>query len=151
MQALQLYPFADSVAVFNARSLAFLRALAFWEVFPSTRHISQSVQCLTVENSMKLVRVGSAFERGIRLTSVRSSHPWAIVWSPGRCQELRTTIGACTLLCSYPKINMCPHSIASLVIIFFVLPARRMRLTPSRLARGRHTIYPVCVYSHPRE
>ncbi|RDX52017.1 hypothetical protein OH76DRAFT_1400924 [Lentinus brumalis] len=54
-ETLLLYPFADSVAVFNARTLAFLRALAFWEVFPSTRHISQSVQCLTVENSMKLV------------------------------------------------------------------------------------------------
>ncbi|KAI0721213.1 RAVE protein 1 C terminal-domain-containing protein [Cerioporus squamosus] len=54
-ETLLLYPFADSVAVFNARTLAFLRALAFWEVFPSTRHIAQSVQCLTVENSMKLV------------------------------------------------------------------------------------------------
>ncbi|RPD64989.1 hypothetical protein L227DRAFT_635288 [Lentinus tigrinus ALCF2SS1-6] len=54
-ETLLLYPFADSVAVFNARTLAFLRALAFWEVFPSTRHISQSVQCLTVERSMKLV------------------------------------------------------------------------------------------------
>lgn len=54
-ETLLLYPFADSVAVFNARTLAFVRALAFWEVFPSTRHIAQSVKCLTVENSMKLV------------------------------------------------------------------------------------------------
>ncbi|CDO73196.1 hypothetical protein BN946_scf185007.g251 [Trametes cinnabarina] len=52
---LKLYPFADSVVVLNARSLTFVRALAFWEVFPSTRHLEQSVQCLTVENGMKLV------------------------------------------------------------------------------------------------
>ncbi|KAI1793966.1 RAVE protein 1 C terminal-domain-containing protein [Ganoderma leucocontextum] len=54
-ETLLLYPFADSVAIFNARTLAFVRALAFWEIFPSTRHIAQSVKCLTVENSMKLV------------------------------------------------------------------------------------------------
>lgn len=52
----QLYPFADSVVVLNARTLAFVRALAFWEVYPSTRHLAQSVQCLAVENGMKLVR-----------------------------------------------------------------------------------------------
>ncbi|KAI0778601.1 WD repeat-containing protein [Trametes elegans] len=54
-ETLLLYPFADSVVVLNARTLAFVRALAFWEVFPSTRHLAQPVQCLTVENSMKLV------------------------------------------------------------------------------------------------
>ncbi|KAI0639823.1 WD repeat-containing protein [Trametes polyzona] len=54
-ETLLLYPFADSVVVLNARNLAFVRALAFWEVFPSTRHLAQSVQCLTVENGMKLV------------------------------------------------------------------------------------------------
>ncbi|KAH9944024.1 RAVE protein 1 C terminal-domain-containing protein [Epithele typhae] len=54
-ETLLLYPFADSVVIFNARTLAFIRALALWEVFPSTRNTLQSVQCLTVENSMKLV------------------------------------------------------------------------------------------------
>ncbi|KAI0361166.1 WD repeat-containing protein [Trametes cingulata] len=54
-ETLLLYPFADSVVVLNARNLAFVRALAFWEVFPSTRHLAQSVQCLTAENGMKLV------------------------------------------------------------------------------------------------
>ncbi|KAI0673553.1 WD repeat-containing protein [Trametes maxima] len=54
-ETLLLYPFADSVVVLNARTLAFVRALAFWEVFPSTRHLTQSVRCLTVENGMKLV------------------------------------------------------------------------------------------------
>ncbi|KAI0830734.1 WD repeat-containing protein [Trametes gibbosa] len=54
-ETLLLYPFADSVVVLNARTLAFIRALAFWEVFPSTRHLAHSVQCLTVENGMKLV------------------------------------------------------------------------------------------------
>ncbi|KAI0652289.1 WD repeat-containing protein [Trametes meyenii] len=34
---------ANSVVVLNARTLAFVRALAFWEVFPSTRHLTQSV------------------------------------------------------------------------------------------------------------
>ncbi|OSD03553.1 hypothetical protein PYCCODRAFT_1476945 [Trametes coccinea BRFM310] len=46
---------ANSVVVLNARTLGFIRALAFWEVFPSTRHLEQSVQCLTVDNGMKLV------------------------------------------------------------------------------------------------
>ncbi|EJF67065.1 hypothetical protein DICSQDRAFT_151429 [Dichomitus squalens LYAD-421 SS1] len=54
-ETLLLYPFADSIAIFNAHTLAFVRALAFWEVFPSTRHINQSVRCLSVENTMKLV------------------------------------------------------------------------------------------------
>ena len=58
---IKLYPFADAVVIFSARTLAFVRALAFWEVFPSTRNSSQSVQCLAVENGMKLVRETSFY------------------------------------------------------------------------------------------
>ncbi|KAH9897985.1 WD repeat-containing protein [Cubamyces lactineus] len=54
-ETLLLYPFADSIVVLNARTLAFVRTLAFWEVFPSTRHLTRSVQCSAVENGMRLV------------------------------------------------------------------------------------------------
>ncbi|OCH96047.1 WD repeat-containing protein [Obba rivulosa] len=54
-ETLLLYPSADSIVLLNPRTLAFVRALAFWEAFPSTRGLSDPVQCLAVEPGMKLV------------------------------------------------------------------------------------------------
>ncbi|KZT72790.1 hypothetical protein DAEQUDRAFT_704451 [Daedalea quercina L-15889] len=54
-ETLLLYPSLDSIIIVNARTLAFLRALAFWEVFPGTRHTAGFVRCLTVDSGMKLV------------------------------------------------------------------------------------------------
>lgn len=52
----QLYPSADSVVVRNAHDFTFRRALAFWEAFPGTRHLSASLKCLAIDPGMKLVR-----------------------------------------------------------------------------------------------
>ncbi|TFY65144.1 hypothetical protein EVJ58_g2168 [Rhodofomes roseus] len=54
-ETLLLHPSLDSIIILNARTLAFLRALTFWEVFPGTRHIAGSVSCLTIDSGMKLV------------------------------------------------------------------------------------------------
>lgn len=55
VEALVLYPSADSVIVLNARTLAVVRVLAFWEAFPSTRHSAESVSCVSVDSDMKLI------------------------------------------------------------------------------------------------
>lgn len=114
-QVPQLYPFADSVAIFNAHTLAFVRALAFWEVFPSTRHTAQSVKCLTVENSMKLVGQ-TQYLGNFLLTPHRWSRPWATVSSLGLSQALGTTTGESILLFSCPETSTSLLSIAYLVI-----------------------------------
>ncbi|PCH33750.1 hypothetical protein WOLCODRAFT_129949 [Wolfiporia cocos MD-104 SS10] len=54
-EILLLYSSDDCVIIHNTRSLAFLRALAFWEAFPGTRHSNDSIRCLTVDPGMKLV------------------------------------------------------------------------------------------------
>ncbi|KAI0963718.1 hypothetical protein AcW1_000718 [Taiwanofungus camphoratus] len=54
-ETLLLYPLTDSVVILNARTLTFLRALAFWEAFPGTRHGGDFVKCLSIDHGMKLV------------------------------------------------------------------------------------------------
>ncbi|GBE78251.1 hypothetical protein SCP_0111340 [Sparassis crispa] len=53
-EILLLYPSGDSVVILNARTLVFVRALAFWEAFPGTRHRKDPIQCLTIDPGMKL-------------------------------------------------------------------------------------------------
>lgn len=53
---LKLYPSLDSVIIRNATTLAFIRALAIWEAFPGSLHVNESIQCLSVDPGMKLVR-----------------------------------------------------------------------------------------------
>ena len=115
----QLYPFADSVVIFKAHSLAFVRALAFWEVFPSTRHTAQSVKCLTVENSMKLVGT-TQYLGNFLLTPYRWSRPWVTVSSLGLSQALETTTGEFIPLFSCPKTSISLPSIAYLVILHII-------------------------------
>ncbi|KAL1677484.1 RAVE protein 1 C terminal-domain-containing protein [Schizophyllum commune] len=54
-EALVLYPSADSVVILDARTLAAVRVLAFWEAFPVTRHSHESVACVSVDPSMKII------------------------------------------------------------------------------------------------
>ncbi|EMD42152.1 hypothetical protein CERSUDRAFT_110689 [Gelatoporia subvermispora B] len=54
-ETLLLYPSADSIVILNPRTLAFVRALAFWEAFPSTRNLLDPLQCLAIDSGMKLV------------------------------------------------------------------------------------------------
>jgi hypothetical protein len=52
----QLHAFADAVVILNACSLSLVRVLAFWEVFPGTRHTNRHLNCISVDDRMKLVR-----------------------------------------------------------------------------------------------
>lgn len=54
-QTLLLYPLGDSVVLLDARTLHLVRALAFWEAFPRTLHTKESIRCVSVDGSMKLV------------------------------------------------------------------------------------------------
>ncbi|KAJ3750593.1 RAVE protein 1 C terminal-domain-containing protein [Lentinula detonsa] len=54
-ETLLLYPSADAVIILNARNLAFLRVLAFWEVFPGITYASGSISCISVDSGMKLI------------------------------------------------------------------------------------------------
>ena len=52
----QLYASADAVIILNARTLALVRVLAFWEAFPGTMHTNDSITCISIDSGMKLVR-----------------------------------------------------------------------------------------------
>lgn len=52
----QLYSSADAVIILNARTLALVRVLAFWEAFPGTMHSKDSISCISIDSGMKLVR-----------------------------------------------------------------------------------------------
>lgn len=53
----QFYPSSDSIIILNALSLAFVRALAFWEAFPGALHSKDVINRVSVDPGMKLVRV----------------------------------------------------------------------------------------------
>lgn len=53
---IQLYPSFDSIIILNARTLAFVRALAVWEAFPGALHTAEAITCLSVDPGMRLVR-----------------------------------------------------------------------------------------------
>ncbi|TFK56949.1 hypothetical protein OE88DRAFT_1743465 [Heliocybe sulcata] len=55
LETLLLYPLGDSVILLDARTLRLVRALAFWEAFPRTLHLRETVKCISVDSSMKLV------------------------------------------------------------------------------------------------
>lgn len=72
----QAYAFGDSVVLLDARTFAFARALAFFEVFPALRGTSERIKCVSIEPSMKLVSLLSSCLH--LLTNIkRSQHPWA--------------------------------------------------------------------------
>ena len=52
----KLYPSLDSIIIRNATTLKFVRSVAFWEAFPAALHGHESIQCLSVDPGMKLVR-----------------------------------------------------------------------------------------------
>ncbi|KAJ3916631.1 RAVE protein 1 C terminal-domain-containing protein [Lentinula edodes] len=54
-ETLLLYPSADAVVILNARNLALLRVLAFWEVFPGSNYASENISCISVDSGMKLI------------------------------------------------------------------------------------------------
>ncbi|KAJ7596877.1 RAVE protein 1 C terminal-domain-containing protein [Mycena floridula] len=56
-ETLLLYPACDAVVILNARSLALVRVLAFWEAFPGTGIVGDQVSCLSVDSGMKLIVV----------------------------------------------------------------------------------------------
>ena len=57
----QLYASADAVIILNARTLALVRVLAFWEAFPGTMHTKDSITCISIDSGMKLVRQSLLF------------------------------------------------------------------------------------------
>ncbi|KIM47847.1 hypothetical protein M413DRAFT_417307 [Hebeloma cylindrosporum] len=54
-ESLLLYSSADAVIILNARTLALVRVLAFWEAFPGTIHSKERISCLSVDSGMKLI------------------------------------------------------------------------------------------------
>ncbi|KAJ4485959.1 RAVE protein 1 C terminal-domain-containing protein [Lentinula aciculospora] len=54
-ETLLLYPSADAVIILNARNLALLHVLAFWEVFPGMTYTSGNISCISVDSGMKLI------------------------------------------------------------------------------------------------
>ncbi|KDR85351.1 hypothetical protein GALMADRAFT_132054 [Galerina marginata CBS 339.88] len=50
-----LYPSSDAVIILNARTLALVRVLAFWEAFPGTQHTKDKISCISVDSGMKLI------------------------------------------------------------------------------------------------
>ena len=52
----QLYASADAVIILNARTLALVRVLAFWEAFPASMHAKDFISCISIDSGMKLVR-----------------------------------------------------------------------------------------------
>ncbi|KAF9015532.1 RAVE protein 1 C terminal-domain-containing protein [Cyathus striatus] len=54
-QSLIAYPSADTVVILNARSLALVRVLAFWEAFPGMIHTKAPITSMVVDSAMKLI------------------------------------------------------------------------------------------------
>ncbi|KAI0082261.1 hypothetical protein K474DRAFT_1742410 [Panus rudis PR-1116 ss-1] len=54
-ETLLLYPSSDSVVILNSHTLAFIRALAFWEAFPGALHASETINRVSVDPGMKLI------------------------------------------------------------------------------------------------
>ncbi|KAF8973548.1 WD repeat-containing protein [Flammula alnicola] len=54
-ESLLLYPSGDAVIILNARTLALVRVLAFWEAFPGTMHSKDKISCISVDSGMKLI------------------------------------------------------------------------------------------------
>ncbi|CAA7258624.1 unnamed protein product [Cyclocybe aegerita] len=54
-ESLLLYPSGDAVIILNARTLALVRVLAFWEAFPGAKHTSDKISCISVDSGMKLI------------------------------------------------------------------------------------------------
>ncbi|KAI0348528.1 hypothetical protein BDW22DRAFT_1350758 [Trametopsis cervina] len=54
-ETLLLYPSLDSIIILNASGLAFIRALAFWEAFPSALHTKEAISCLSIDPGMRLI------------------------------------------------------------------------------------------------
>ncbi|KAF8807734.1 WD repeat-containing protein [Phlegmacium glaucopus] len=54
-EAFILYSSADAVIILNARTLALVRVLAFWEAFPGTIHTKDSISCISIDSGMKLI------------------------------------------------------------------------------------------------
>lgn len=52
----QIYPSFDSIIILNAGSLAFIRAVAFWEAFPGALYAREAIRCLSIDPGMRLVR-----------------------------------------------------------------------------------------------
>jgi hypothetical protein len=52
----QLYPCARSVVILDALTLALVRVLPFWDVFPGAMYSEEHISCLSVDSGMKLVR-----------------------------------------------------------------------------------------------
>ncbi|KAF9527801.1 RAVE protein 1 C terminal-domain-containing protein [Crepidotus variabilis] len=54
-ESLILFPSGDAVIILNARTLALVRVLAFWEAFPGTSHSKDAISCISVDSGMKLI------------------------------------------------------------------------------------------------
>ena len=59
----QIHTSGDSVVILDARTLALVRVLAFWEAFPGLRHGGDEIDSLAVDSGMKTVRAKSAMLR----------------------------------------------------------------------------------------
>ncbi|EIW64094.1 WD repeat-containing protein [Trametes versicolor FP-101664 SS1] len=150
-ETLLLYPFADSVVVLNARTLAFVRALAFWEVYPSTRHLAQSVQCLAVENGMKLV-VASLGHRVVAwsLSGTRNDY-WRVHSSLLLPEDQQVTalncvsgllaVGTRSTLSVYTLILENDLPTWSMKWSFTVPPLSRVRFSPSLMYIATTSLY----------
>ncbi|KAE9408257.1 WD repeat-containing protein [Gymnopus androsaceus JB14] len=77
-ETLLLYPSADAVVILNARNLALLRVLAFWQVFPGTGYTSESISCISVDSGMKLIVAAMNFRIATWSLSGVQSDTWRI-------------------------------------------------------------------------
>lgn len=54
-QTLLIYTSGDSVVISDARTLALIRVLAFWEAYPGLKHDGNEIDSLAIDSGMKTV------------------------------------------------------------------------------------------------
>ncbi|KAI0316614.1 WD repeat-containing protein [Amylostereum chailletii] len=103
-ETLLLYPSADTVIIHNASSLLFLRALAFWEIFPGAHHANEPIACLAVDPALKLIvasmgcRVAAWSLSGIK-TDIWRVHSSLVLPDDAQVTSMDCRSGLLTLAC----------------------------------------------------
>lgn len=77
----KLYPSFDSIIILNARTLAFIRALAVWEAFPGALHTTEAIRCLSIDPGMRLVRVTSVYAHGAAVPHAAANYRSWLLWA----------------------------------------------------------------------
>ncbi|KAH8099423.1 WD repeat-containing protein [Cristinia sonorae] len=77
-ETLLFYPSSDSILILNALSLAFVRAIAFWEAFPGALHSKDVITRLSVDPGMKLLVASMGFRIATWAMSGVQNDTWRV-------------------------------------------------------------------------